>query len=78
MCRQIVFESHSHSNSDRHELYRDDYELNYVTEYDPLGKFRRMLVRYNRFTEEELKAIEEQVKAEVKEAHRKGYGCSGS
>jgi 2-oxoisovalerate dehydrogenase E1 component len=63
---------HSHSNSDRHELYRDDLELNYVSEYDPLGKYRRLLKRYNRLTEEELLAIEEQVKLEVKEAHRKG------
>src|SRR5512133_156690 len=62
----------SHSNSDRHELYRDDSELNYVSEYDPLGKYRRLLLKYNRFTEEELKAIEEKVKAEVKEAHKKG------
>jgi len=63
---------HSHSNSDRHELYRDDMELNYVSEYDPLGKYRRLLIRYNRFSESELIAIEEQVKQEVKEAHRKG------
>lgn len=62
---------HSHSNSDRHELYRDDYELNYVSEYDPVGKFRRLLLRYNRFTEDELTAIEETVKKEVKEAHKK-------
>ncbi len=66
---------HSHSNSDRHELYRDDMELNYVSVYDPLGKFRRMLKRYNRFTEDELVAIEEQVKSEVKEAHRKGMAA---
>jgi 2-oxoisovalerate dehydrogenase E1 component len=66
---------HSHSNSDRHELYRDDLELNYVSEYDPLGKFRRLLIRYKRFTEEELVAIEEQVKLEVKEAHRKGMAA---
>jgi 2-oxoisovalerate dehydrogenase E1 component len=66
---------HSHSNSDRHELYRDDMELNYVSEYDPLGKFRRLLLRYDRFTEDELKAIEEQVKPEVKEAHRKGMAA---
>jgi 2-oxoisovalerate dehydrogenase E1 component len=62
---------HSHSNSDRHELYRDDYELNYVSDYDPLAKFRRMLLRYNRFTEEEILQIEEKVKLEVKEAHKK-------
>jgi 2-oxoisovalerate dehydrogenase E1 component len=66
---------HSHSNSDRHELYRNDFELNYVSEYDPLGKYRRLLLRYNRFTEDELKAIEEQVKLEVKDAHNKSIAA---
>lgn len=63
---------HSHSNSDRHDLYRDDNELNYVAEYDPLGKFARLLVRYNRLSKEELEEIDAQVKAEVKAAHKKG------
>ncbi|MGE5355067.1 MAG: thiamine pyrophosphate-dependent enzyme [Deltaproteobacteria bacterium] len=62
---------HSHSNSDRHELYRDDQELNYVAGYDPVAKFRRMLLRYNRFTEAELEAIEAEIKEEVKAAHKK-------
>lgn len=66
---------HSHSNSDRHDLYRDENELNYVTAYDPLTKYRRLLLRYNRFTEDELKQIEEQVKAEVKDAHKKGLAA---
>lgn len=66
---------HSHSNSDRHELYRDDYELNYVSEYDPLGKFRRMLLRYNRFSEDELKTIEEKVKQEIKTSHAKALAA---
>lgn len=66
---------HSHSNSDRHELYRDDYEMNYVKEYDPLAKYRRMLLRYERFTEEELEAIEKEVKAEVKKAHKAGMAA---
>ena len=61
----------SHSNSDRHELYRSENERNYVRVYDPLAKFRRMLLRYNRFTEEELLAIEESAKGTVKEAHKK-------
>ncbi len=65
----------SHSNSDRHELYRDDSELNYVGVYDPLGKFRRLLIRYNRLTEDEIKEIEEKVKAEVKESHKKGLAA---
>ncbi|MBN2521354.1 MAG: 2-oxoisovalerate dehydrogenase [Bacteroidales bacterium] len=66
---------HSHSNSDKHELYRDDFERNYVQEYDPLGKYRRMLLRYNRFTEEELLKIEEEAKEEVKSAHKKGLAA---
>jgi 2-oxoisovalerate dehydrogenase E1 component len=61
---------HSHSNSDRHELYRDDFELNYVKEYDPLAKFRRLLIRYKRLTEAQIAEIENRVKAEVKEAHK--------
>lgn len=65
----------SHSNSDRHELYRDDYEINYVREYDPLAKFRRMLLRYNRFTEEELKTIEEEAAKTVKAAHKKAMAA---
>jgi 2-oxoisovalerate dehydrogenase E1 component len=66
---------HSHSNSDRHELYRDDYELNYVNEYDPLAKYRRLLLRYNRFTEEELVEIETRSKEEVKTAHKKALAA---
>lgn len=61
----------SHSNSDRHDLYRDEGELAYVKAYDPLSKFRRMLMRYERFTEEELDAIEDRAQEEVKKAHKK-------
>ncbi|MEN8226826.1 MAG: thiamine pyrophosphate-dependent enzyme [Bacteroidota bacterium] len=63
---------HSHSNSDRHDLYRDDYELNYVHEYDPLAKYRRMLLRYERFTEEEINLLENEAKEVVKAAHKVG------
>ncbi len=66
---------HSHSNSDRHELYRDDFELNYVNEYDPLAKYRRLLLRYNRFTEKELVEIEGKTKEEVKAAHKKAMAA---
>lgn len=61
----------SHSNSDKHILYRDENELSYVKAADPLQKFRRMLIRYKRFTEEELKDIEEAAKKELSAAHRK-------
>ncbi len=65
----------SHSNSDRHELYRDENELSYVQEYDPLAKYRRMLLRYERASEDELKKIEDQVKAEVRAAHTKALAA---
>lgn len=61
----------SHSNSDKQTLYRDDNELAYVKAADPLYKFRRMLLRYKRFTEAELEKIEEEAKKEQNAAHRK-------
>ncbi len=61
----------AHSNSDKQTLYRDENELAYVKAADPIAKFRRMLLRYKRFTESELKQIEEDAKNELKEANRK-------
>lgn len=65
----------SHSNSDKHTLYRDENELKYVKDADPLHKFRRMLLRYKRFTEEELQAIEAEVKKEVSAANKKALAA---
>ena len=65
----------SHSNSDKHTLYRDENELAYVKAADPLYKFRRMLIRYKRFTEEELQQIEDEVKREQNAAHRKALSA---
>lgn len=61
----------SHSNSDKQTLYRDENELEYVKAADPLYKFRRMLLRYKRFTEEELQKIEAEAKAEISAANKK-------
>ncbi|MDD4143516.1 MAG: thiamine pyrophosphate-dependent enzyme [Prolixibacteraceae bacterium] len=66
---------HSHSNSDDHLLYRSEAERNYVEDYDPLAKFRRMLLRYERFTEEELTKIEEDVKKELKKIHKEALSA---
>ena len=43
----------------------------YTQAADPMGKFRRMLLRYKRFTDEELLKIESDAKKELNEAHRK-------
>lgn len=65
----------SHSNSDKHTLYRDENELEYVKEADPLMKFRRMLLRYKRLTEEELQQIEAVAKKELSAANRKALAA---
>ncbi len=61
---------HSHSNSDRHELYRSDEERNYVAEYDPIAKYERMLRRYGRLTDEEIQAVKDEATATLKTAHK--------
>lgn len=65
----------SHSNSDKHTLYRDEYELGYVKSADPLFKFRRMLLRYGRLTEEEIAQLETEAKKEVSTANRKALAA---
>jgi Pyruvate/2-oxoglutarate dehydrogenase complex, dehydrogenase (E1) component, eukaryotic type, alpha subunit len=65
----------SHSNSDKHVLYRDEEELSYVKAADPLHKFHRLLIRYNRFTEEELVKIQEESKKELSAAHKKAIAA---
>ncbi len=65
----------SHSNSDKHTLYRDENELAYVKEADPLVKYRRMLLRYKRLSEEELKQIEDEAKKELSAANRKAMAA---
>jgi 2-oxoisovalerate dehydrogenase E1 component len=49
---------HSHSNSDRHELYRTPEELEAARAADPLPRFRRTLVENGLVSEEEIAAIE--------------------
>jgi len=51
---------HSHSNSDRHELYRSPQELEAARESDPLPRFRRALIESGLLSEEEIAAIEAQ------------------
>lgn len=65
----------SHSNSDKHTLYRDEHELEYVKKADPLLKFQRMLLRYKRLTKEELAEIEDKAKKELSAANRKAIAA---
>ena len=51
---------HSHSNSDRHELYRSADELDAARRADPLPRFRRVLLENGLLTSEEIASIEAQ------------------
>ncbi len=62
---------HSHSNSDKHELYRDEVERTEAAAKDPLVKFKKELLAAKIFTKEELEAIDEDCKAQVLDAHKK-------
>lgn len=48
----------SHSNSDRHELYRSPEELEQARALDPVKKLRKLVIDERIATEEELVAIE--------------------
>jgi 2-oxoisovalerate dehydrogenase E1 component len=61
----------SHSNSDRHELYRDEQELHCVRASDPLGRFTNLLIEQGIFKQDELKSIEDEVDKIVSDAHKK-------
>jgi 2-oxoisovalerate dehydrogenase E1 component len=56
----VVVRIHSHSNSDRQELYRSPEELVAARAADPLPRFRRTLIEGGAVTEAELLAIESQ------------------
>ena len=54
----LVVRIHSHSNSDRHELYRTPEELAAARAADPLPRFRRVLVENGLVPAADLEAIE--------------------
>jgi len=60
MVHAVVVRIHSHSNSDRHELYRTAEELAAVRAADPLPRFRRTLIENGWVSEEEIGVIETQ------------------
>jgi len=62
---------HSHSNSDRHELYRDENERHCVRLSDPLERFKIQLLHSGKFTEKELTDIDKKAKANISAAHKK-------
>ncbi len=68
LVHAVVVRIHSHSNSDRHELYRSPEELAAARAADPLPRFRRLLLESGNVTEAELSAIEQQNLQDYEEA----------
>jgi len=66
---------HSHSNSDKHELYRDDRELQCAREADPIPRFERAILSKGGLTENDLQEIRKTVEVEVAEAHKKAISA---
>jgi 2-oxoisovalerate dehydrogenase E1 component len=60
----------SHSNSDKHELYRDAHELRCAAAADPLKRYRKMLLHGKRVSEAELTELEEKARKTVSAAHK--------
>jgi 2-oxoisovalerate dehydrogenase E1 component len=58
----------SHSNSDRHELYRSEEELMRVQQRDPLLQFRYHILNNGILTEEEILKIEDDNKVRMFQA----------
>ena len=61
----------NHSNSDKHEWYRDEDEIAAAKAQDPYLAYRKELVSSKVFTEAELSAIDEEQKKVVLDAHTK-------
>ena len=61
----------NHSNSDKHEWYRDDKEIAEAKAQDPYFRYRKELLEAKTFTEKELNAIDEEMKKVVIDAHTK-------
>jgi 2-oxoisovalerate dehydrogenase E1 component len=66
---------HSHSNSDKHELYRDENERHCAELSDPLNRFRIQLIHSGKFTEEELNNLDQEAKKTISAAHKKAIAA---
>jgi 2-oxoisovalerate dehydrogenase E1 component len=61
----------SHSNSDRHELYRSPEELEEAKRWDPVQRFRIYLISHKKFLEKEIVDIEKENESTVAAAAEK-------
>lgn len=60
----------NHSNSDKHEWYRDEEEIAAAVAQDPLPKFKKQLTDAKIFTKKDIEKMEVDCKAVLMEAHK--------
>lgn len=60
---------HSHSNSDKHEWYRDDKERADALAQDPYEAFKKVCLENKLLTKKEMEQMEEQAQEQVLAAH---------
>ena len=60
----------SHSNSDKHELYRSPEEIAEAVAQDPIAKYEKHLIESGVITEKDIEAINADIKETVLDAHK--------
>ena len=61
---------HSHSNSDKHELYRDEKELAAAAASDPFVHFRKEILKRKKLSKKDLDQLDREATDEIKKAHK--------
>ncbi len=61
---------YAHSNSDKHELYRNEEERAEALSLDPVKKFREVLVKNRLLTKKDMNALNEKAKEVILKAHK--------
>ncbi len=61
----------SHSNSDKHELYRDEQEREEAKSKDPLMLFKKQMLDHKLLTKKEMEELDQEARAILLDAHTK-------
>ena len=62
---------HSHSNSDKHELYRDEKEREEAKSHDPFLNFRKLMSDNRKLAKKEMDEIDNSAREQILQAHKK-------
>jgi len=66
----------SHSNSDKHELYRSEEEIAEAIAQDPIPRYEKALVKQKVLTKKDIEKIKKECKDELMAAHKEGVAAA--